>query len=290
MDQRLNAAVALDGIPEAGSQETRRPEGAMVQDAAEAAPQGAGPVKPSLLQAVDEETRALARQLLRPARHGALAVLRPEDGHPTASRVLLATDFSGRPLLLVSGLSLHAGALAADPRCSLLVGREGKGDPLAHPRMTVFAIAAIAAPDNPARPALRERFLARHPKAALYADFGDFRFVRLEPTGASLNGGFGRAYELAPGDLLDEPAPDLEATATRARDHMNDDHGEAVDAIAAQAGLDGSGWRIVTCDRRGFELARGDALRRIEFATDAAGDGGYRRAFIELVKAEDAGG
>ena len=101
----------------------------MVPDDAEAAPQGAGPVKPSLLQAVDEETRALARQLLRPARHGALAVLRPEDGHPAASRVLTATDFSGRPLLLVSGLSLHAGGLAADPRCSLLVGARARATP-----------------------------------------------------------------------------------------------------------------------------------------------------------------
>ena len=153
--------------------------------------------------------------------------------------------------------------------------------------MTLFANAVIVAPDAPERPALRERFLARHPKAALYADFGDFRFVRLEPTGASLNGGFGRAYELGPGDLVEAPAPDLEATATRARNHMNDDHADAVDAIAAGGGLDGAGWRIVTCDRRGFEIARGDALRRIEFAADATGDGGYRSAFVELVKAKD---
>jgi putative heme iron utilization protein len=43
---------------------------------------------------------------------------------------------------------------------------------------------------------LKTLYLARHPKAQLYADFPDFIFIRLKPLGASLNGGFGKAFRL----------------------------------------------------------------------------------------------
>ena len=240
--------------------------------------------KPALTQEVDEDVRALARRLIRGSRYGALAVLRPGDGFPAASRALVASDFFGRPLLLVSGLSLHAKALAHDGRCSLLLGEPGKGDPLAHPRLSIFATADIIAPDAPERMNLRHRFLARHPKAELYVDFSDFRFVRLEPRSASLNGGFARAYELEVGDLVDEAcASDLEAAGERARLHMNEDHGDAIDAIVHANGQEGEGWRIATVDRRGFEVARSDRLARIEFRLDPAAEGGYRKAFVDLV-------
>ncbi|WP_269068503.1 HugZ family protein [Aurantimonas coralicida] len=238
---------------------------------------------PSVLQPVDDSARQLARSLLRGARDGMLAVLRPGDGHPAASLVLVATDFEGRPLLLVSALALHSAALDADSRCSLLVSRPGKGDPLAHPRLTVFATASVVAEDDPERPRLRNRFLARHPKAALYADFADFRLIRLEPETASLNGGFARAVSLERTDLVDPPAPELAATVMRARDHMNDDHRDAIDTLAASAGLSEDGWRIATMDRFGFEIIRGDRLARIEFGLDAAAHG-YRDAFVSLVR------
>ncbi len=238
----------------------------------------------SVLQPVDDDARLLARMLLRPARHASLAVLRPKDSWPAASRALVATDFIGRPIILVSGLSLHAEALEADPRCSLLVGRSGKGDPLAQPRMTVFATARPIEANSDDGEAVRERFLSRHPKAELYVDFADFRFLRLEPDSASLNGGFARAFDLAPADLLDAASADLEAAAIRARDHMNEDHSDAIDALAALNGEEGGGWRIATVDRRGCEIIRKDRLDRIEFTRDPAGDGGYRKAFVDLLR------
>lgn len=91
----------------------------------------------TVIRPTDDEARALARRLVRLARHGALAVLDPRDGAPFASRVALATEMDGTLVMLVSRLSQHTEALAADARCSLLVGEPGKGDPLAHPRLTV---------------------------------------------------------------------------------------------------------------------------------------------------------
>ena len=153
------------------------------------------PVRPA-----DDEARALARSLMG-AKHGALSTLDPDTGWPHVTRVTVAV-VQGVPLTLISSLSHHTRALRADPRCSLLLGEPGpKGDPLTHPRMTLLAQARFVSPEAPERPALRTAWLERHPKAKLYVDFADFAFVRLDPTGAHLNGGFGRAYRLMPEDL-----------------------------------------------------------------------------------------
>jgi putative heme iron utilization protein len=80
---------------------------------------------------------ALARSLLRRARSGTLATLDAGTGAPFASLVSVATDSDGSPLFLVSTLAAHTGHLAHDPRASLLLAAGGKGDPLAHPRLTV---------------------------------------------------------------------------------------------------------------------------------------------------------
>ncbi|WP_342591991.1 HugZ family protein [Jiella sonneratiae] len=238
-----------------------------------------------MLREVDEAARLTARMLLRPAREASLAVLRPSDGWPAVSKTLVATDFAGCPVIFVSQLSLHARALDHDRRCSLLAARPGKGDPLAHPRISIFANAEPVERGTQAAARIRARFLARHPKAELYVDFPDFRFFRLKPEGAALNGGFGKAFELSPADFVEAEDDELEAAGIRARDHMNADHLDAVDAIAARAGAKTGGWRIATVDRRGFEIANGDQMRRVEFDSDPAGDGGYRKAFVELVSA-----
>ncbi|HMS79916.1 MAG TPA: pyridoxamine 5'-phosphate oxidase family protein [Burkholderiaceae bacterium] len=172
-------------------------------------PSGAAP-RPDPVRPADDEARATARRLLGAARHGALATLEPGTGHPLASRAAVALDADGAPLLLLSALSAHFGALGTDPRCSLLVGEPGAGDPLAHPRLTVAGHARRLDRSDPDAARVRARWLAAHPKAALYVDFADFSFWRLEPERGSLNGGFGRAYRLGREDLLAAraPAPD----------------------------------------------------------------------------------
>lgn len=157
--------------------------------------------RPDPVSAADDEARALARALLA-ADHAAMAVTDPADGTPGISCIAFGLDPDGMPLTLVSSLSTHHAALMAHPACAVMVGEPGpKGDPLTHPRLMVKARAEFVAPDDPARPALRDHWLLRHPKAKLYIDFADFAFVRLRPVSALLNGGFGRAFRLAPEDL-----------------------------------------------------------------------------------------
>jgi putative heme iron utilization protein len=154
----------------------------------------------SVLRELTPEAIAEAKALIREADHAALAVLEPETGQPLVSRVGLATLADGAPLIVVSHLAQHSAALDADPRCSLLVGNVGKGDPLAHPRITLICRAALLPPEE--RAGAREGYLAVHPRAAVYVDLPDFRFFRLEIERASFNGGFGRAYAIEGGALL----------------------------------------------------------------------------------------
>lgn len=159
------------------------------------------PIRPA-----DDEARALARSLIDSARHGALAVLNPESGLPVVSRIAVARDADGMPISLISTLSGHTQALAADPRASLLLGEPGvRGDPLTHPRVTLQVEAEFVPRGSEAHARLRNLYLCQQPKAQLYIDFGDFRLVRLRVVEAMLNGGFGKAFTLSADDL--RPAP-----------------------------------------------------------------------------------
>jgi putative heme iron utilization protein len=130
---------------------------------------------------------------LTEARHAALGVIDPQTGAPMVSRIAFSV-LSGQPHTLVSDLSQHADALRANPAASVLVGEPGqKGDPLTHPRLTLQVRAEAAD-----KAALKEAWLAACPKAGLYYDFTDFNLLRLAPTSALLNGGFGKAYRLDP--------------------------------------------------------------------------------------------
>jgi putative heme iron utilization protein len=161
------------------------------------------PDKPQVLRETDDAARSHARSFVRESEHGALASLEPGTGWPLASRVSLAVDTDGVPLILISRLSAHYGALEADARCSLLLGEADSkdgGDPLRHPRITVVCLAVKVLPEL--RAAAKAQFLKRHPGAEMYADFTDFDFWRLVLQRASLNAGFGRAYSLSAEDLM----------------------------------------------------------------------------------------
>ena len=158
--------------------------------------------RPDPFQPADDEARDVARSLVSEASFGALAVLEPDTGLPFCSRIGLATDPQGVPMALVSLLSIHTRALLANPACCLLIGEPGpKGDPLTHPRLSLRAMAEFVGPDTAEHGALRAHWLARRPKATVYAALPDFRFVRFRPVSASLNGGFAKAFVMTEADL-----------------------------------------------------------------------------------------
>lgn len=225
----------------------------------------------STLRDVTDPVRRAARRLVAEASHGTLAYLSPQTGGPLVSRAALSTDGSGDPTILVSTLSRHTGAMAADPRVALLIGEAGAGDALAHARLSLEGTAVPVTQGTAEHVRIRRRFLARRPESEVYVDFADFAFVRIVLTRASLNGGFARAYDLDRSDLCVDVPADLATGEADLVDRINRGHGALLQTIATRDGRSASsGWRVVTLDPRGFEMVAvlGDGcveIRRLEF-------------------------
>ena len=241
----------------------------------------------------DFDPKAVAKELLRTTRAGTLATIDRNTGHPFASLVNVATDIDGAPLILVSRLATHTANLEVDPRASLLLAAGGKGDPLAHPRLTMLGAFVAIARDTPDEARLRRRFLARHPKSELYAGFADFSFWRLAAVSAHLNGGFARAADLKAGDVLTDisGAEDLIAAEADAIAHMNADHADAVQLYATKLGnahdpkedgASGGAWRLTGLDPEGLDLARGDVTLRLTFPERVTNAQQLRKVVVEM--------
>ncbi|TPI44698.1 HugZ family protein [Mesorhizobium sp. B2-9-1] len=243
--------------------------------------------KKDVIRETDAEAIRLAKTLIRSARFGALAAIEPGTGAPLASRVGVATDIDGAPLILISMLSAHTGALLADPRCSLLLGEPGKGDPLAHPRISLACRALRLERGSADQIRAERRYLNRNPKAKLYAGLGDFSFFRLEPERASLNGGFGKAFLLDRDDFITDPAAidEFAGSEQAALDHMNTDHRDALALYARHFGrAEGDGWIVTGFDPDGMDLAVPDATCRIFFPRPLQSARELRSVLVEMAK------
>ncbi len=232
----------------------------------------------------DFDPIATAKGLLRVTRAGTLATIDRNTGHPFASLVNVATDADGSPLILISRLSTHTANIETDPRASLLLASTGKGDPLAHPRLTVLGAFANIARDAPAAARVQRRFLSRHPKSKLYAGFGDFTFWRLDIVSAHLNGGFARAADLKASDFITnlEGAAEIVEIEESAIEHMNADHSDAVRLYATRLlGETDGAWQVTGVDPDGLDLALGDRTARLPFTDRVINGLALRKALVE---------
>lgn len=238
-------------------------------------------------QPADFTPIALAKSLLRSIRAGALGTLDRNTGHPVTTLTNVATDVDGAPIILVSALSSHTANLKADPRASILLAETGKGDPLAHARLTVLGEMHRVAPDDALYPRVRARFLNRHPKSALYVDFPDFSFQRLTVVSAHLNGGFARAADLKGADILTDlaGAEALVESEADAVEHMNADHAEAVRLYATQlAGAHAGAWMLTGIDPDGLDLLLGTQTARVTFSRRVSGPGVLQKVLKEMAE------
>ncbi len=226
----------------------------------------------------------LARRLIRACDRAALGTVGP-DGGPHTSLVLTACDMAGSPLLLMSDLAEHSKHIADDPRVSLLFEMSAGADaPLETPRLSIIG---RAAPVDDA--AVRARYLRRHPDAAIYADFGDFQFYRVNADRAHLVAGFGRISWIGADALL--PPADVDALAALTADeadivdHMNADHADALDLYASKLlGLENDGWTMTGIDPEGLDLRYGGVTARLDFDQPVASTQDARATLVDLAR------
>jgi len=222
-----------------------------------------------------------ARCLFRAAPASTLAT--QGDGQPFASLVTHAMAPDGALLLWLSTLSQHTRQLLREPRCALLAQGEPTGpNPQTVPRATLTGLA-----EQIEEPALKARWLARHPYAAMYAEFADFALWRVVPQAGLLVGGFAAAHRLRQADLTPDPASVAALAAAEAEiiAHVNADH---ADTLALLAGRDGA-WAMQAVDGDGFDMAQGETVLRHGFPAPVSDADGVRRALILAARAKRAG-
>lgn len=218
----------------------------------------------------------LARSILRAGRMATLATA--AGGQPFAALVTPAFLPDLTALLLLSSLSEHTRHLQAERRVALLVvGEPTEANPQTAPRVTLTGLAEPIAADGVAK----ARYLARHPYAALYADFGDFSLWRIVPQAALFVGGFARAVRLRRATLLPDPASvaAIQAAEADILSHCNARHPDALATLAARPGA----WRMVAVDTDGCDLAENDTVLRIPWSKPASGPADIRSELLAMI-------
>ncbi|WP_316239326.1 HugZ family protein [Bradyrhizobium sp. SZCCHNR1015] len=225
----------------------------------------------------------VTHSLLRRSRQGALATLMVGSGDPYCSLVNVATASDGAPIILISRLAVHTRNVLADSRVSLMLDERAPGDPLEGSRIMLSGKAEQATDDN--REMLRRRYLNAHPSAADYADFADFSFFVIRPSGAHLVAGFGRIVDLKPEQFLTDisVADELILAEQGAVDHMNEDHREALALYATKLlGAEAAEWRCSGCDPEGLDLMADGRTLRLEFPERVTTPGALRKMLVRL--------
>lgn len=229
-----------------------------------------------------------ARTLIANTNVAALGTL-SEDGMPWASLVAFAALEDGAPALMVSTLAEHGRNLERDPRSSLMVAHEPRElDQLAHGRVTIAGNAVAV--EGEERDRARAAYLQAIPAANAYERFGDFQIWVIKPERVRWVGGYGRMDDVGNVDLASAEADPTAPGAQRAVDHLNEDHADALLAMARALGgyPDALAARCTTVDRYGLNLAietpRGHAPSRVGFAETVNDPAGLRAATVELTR------
>jgi putative heme iron utilization protein len=231
-----------------------------------------------------EQARTLAARVAT----GALATLALEPaGFPYGSFVTFALD-GAAPVLLISELAEHTRNLRADPRASLLLVEPGDGDPLARARVTLIGRAGI--PEGAELDGARAAYLAAHPRAASFAEYGDFHFWRLAVESLRFIGGYGRMSWVTREEWAKAEPDPLAAQAAGILAHMNEDHAAVmVDYCRAfSRATDCTAATMTSVDRYGFTMSAmtgaGPRPIRVAFSRPLATVDEVRGEMVALAK------
>ena len=233
-------------------------------------------------KAAEASLGARARALVRGSDRAVLATAMRQDGWPYASLAMIACDFEGNPLLMISELAEHTQNILSEDRVSLLVDdTQGLDNPLTGTRVSLVGRAVKCEESD-----LTARYIARHPDAAMYTGFADFALYRVAVERAHTVAGFGEIHWIEGADFRFDAAGAAELRAAEADivAHMNDDHNDAVQLYGtALAGHKGHGWALTGVDPEGVDLRRGGTVARIGFEPPVATPEAARAALIKLV-------
>ena len=228
-----------------------------------------------------EEVRTIAVS----TNSGTLATL-TATGDPWASLITYGL-LDGAPVLCVSKMAEHGRNLAGDPRASIaIVAPATDPDPLASGRVTLAGV--VERPSGDELAAARDAHLTAVPAAKYYVDYSDFTLWVLRVQRVRWVGGYGR-MDSATGEAYTAAGPDpIAPRAAGAISHLNNDHAEALCAMAQKLGgyPDATAATCTGADRYGLDLKvstpRGLAYTRVGYAAPVDSYDDLRSATVEL--------
>lgn len=237
-----------------------------------------------------KQVAVTARQLVRCAVKAVLCTSMSEDqfvkGYPFGSLVTIATAWDGSPILLLSSLAQHTKNIVNDEYISLLVdGTDGYHNPQQGPRVGVIGRLSLTHDEK-----LGRRFLRRHPQAAMYANFSDFQFFKIEVEKYHYVGGFAQALWIGKRNAV-LPRKDWVNVAESEEEillHMNSDHLETLKLYGTKLiRKRGKHWTMVSLDPEGIDLRCGNIIHRVNFPAPATNPHDIRKTLIQMsVKAK----
>lgn len=228
-----------------------------------------------------------ARTIAASTNTGTLASL-TADGDPWASFVTYGL-LGGAPVLCVSNLAEHGRNLAGDPRASIAIVAPGmQSDPLATGRITLAG--HVTAPEGDERAAARAAHLSAVDAAKYYIDYTDFSLWVLRVARVRWVGGYGRMDSTSGQDYSAAQPDPVTPLSAGAVSHLNDDHADALAAMARTLGgyPDTTAAVCTGLDRYGLDLRlttdRGMAYTRIGYAEPIDSIDELRPATVELTR------
>uniref|UniRef100_A0A7N0UV91 DUF2470 domain-containing protein n=1 Tax=Kalanchoe fedtschenkoi TaxID=63787 RepID=A0A7N0UV91_KALFE len=251
-----------------------------------------------LVQAHQEKAARLSpleeiRTLLDSRVRGMLSTFSQKyEGYPSGSMVDYACDMDGCPILAISSLAVHTKDILANPKCSLLVAK----DPDDRTDLVITLHGDVVCVEEKDKEAIRATYLKKHPNA-FWVDFGDFQFVRIEPTAIRYVSGVATAI-LGSGEFSKEvyaaAKPDPIAQFSKpVASHMNKDHEEDTKLIVHHTtSIPVDSAYILDLDSLGFNVkadCQGSSFKlRIPFPRRAEDRKDVKTLIVEMLQAAKA--
>ncbi|CAN6453981.1 unnamed protein product [Victoria cruziana] len=152
------------------------------------------------------------------------------EGYPSGSIVDFTCNGSGSPILSISTLSVHVKNLMLNPKCCFLVTRDPEDK--SQLVVTVYGDAVFVSEEK--RDEIRSLYLKRHPEA-FWVDFGDFKFVTIQPKAVHYVSGVATAFlrsgEFTGDEYKAAKVDRISQFSKPISSHMNQDHADDTKAI-----------------------------------------------------------
>ncbi len=207
---------------------------------------------------------------------------------PFGSIVTYGLDHKGNPSFLISTMAMHTKNLLADSRASVFVMQPGgEHDPLGAARVTIMGTINKVPKDQDAN--IRAQYLARHPNASYWADFGDFSFFLMDTIDVYYVGGFGSMGWVTAEEYAEAKVDPLADAGPGFIDHLNTNHKDALVLLAQTHGQPETDEVTLTAiDRLGFHLRLKIKDRytgmRLAFPQEITNPEAARPMFVNMVQ------